>query len=237
MGALQVDNLNNAYAEALRNVKNFSALSLCRNLDHPNNWKEVCLQNFQTYSAYFKTAIVGDIMYHPRRDYVLVANITNCLSSVKSYLNRKIKAIESKDILSNYKLDLKAILTKYWKSKRNSTSLDKLIILRDIFEHEKIPGISIKTTFGKEEKTRRLVMINEINLNELFKDSLVELEKLDIELRDYVEEKLSELELRKNILFLNAFYRNIGKKQYSHLHPEETSQEKEHFDNLILSLK
>lgn len=76
--------INKAYKEALLNAKNFSALSSCRHLDFPNNLKEICLQNLFTYFEYYKHTIPDEIKYKPKGDYVLVSNILNCLTSVKS---------------------------------------------------------------------------------------------------------------------------------------------------------
>lgn len=130
--------LNKTYREALTNVKNFSALSSCRYLDFPNNSKEIGLHNMQTYFDYYNKIVLAGFKYRPRGDYILVANILNCLSSIKSYLNRKKREIENKDIVGVCKTDLQKIFSKYWKSKRNETPLDNAIILHDRSEHEKI---------------------------------------------------------------------------------------------------
>lgn len=231
-----MNKLDKTYREALTNAKNFGALSSCRYLDYPNNRKEIGLQNLRTYLEYYKRIVLAGHNYHPRGDYVLVANILNCLASIKSYLNRKKREIESKDIIGTYKTDLQNIFSKYWKSKRKETTLDKIIILRDRFEHEKISGISIRTTYNNDEIIKN-VIIDEINFNKLLIDAFEDIEKLDNEIKQYVEEQLGNLNLRHNILLLNAFHRLFKKKQYSYLMPDETKEEKEYYDNFVLSLK
>ena len=231
--------IDKEYKVALDNAKNFSALSQCRHLDFPSNRKEIALKNLQTYLDYYKKIISAELGwrgYHPRGDYVLVTNILNCLSSVKSYLNRKKREIDNKDIIGTYKTGLQNIYAKYWKSKRNETCIDKLIILRDIFEHDKISGISIKALHNAD-RVEKFVMINDVDFNKLLIGAYAEIEKLDEEIKQYVEEQLSKLNLRHNILLLNAFHRFFKKKHYSLLFPEETVEEKEHYDNYILSLK
>lgn len=231
-----MNNLNKTYRDALTNVKIFNTLSSCRYLDFPNNSKKIFLHNMQIYFDYYTKTVLAEFKYNPKGDYILVANILNCLSSIKSYLNRKKREIENKDIDGKYKMDLQNIFLKYWKSKRNDTPLDNAIILRDKFEHEKISGISIETTYNEDAIIKK-ILIDEIDFSKLMIDVFGDIEKLDKELKLYVEKQLNILNLRHNILLLNAFHRFFKKKPYSYLMPEETEEEKEHYDSLVLSLK
>lgn len=86
-----MNNLNKTYRDALTNVKIFNTLSSCRYLDFPNNSKKIFLHNMQIYFDYYTKIVLAEFKYNPKGDYILVANILNCLSSIKSYLNRKKK--------------------------------------------------------------------------------------------------------------------------------------------------
>lgn len=229
-----MNELEKAYKEALIKAKNFRALSLCRNMDFPNNTKEIGLYNLQVYLDYYNKIVLSDFNYTPKGDYILVANILNCLTSIKSYLNRKKRDIEHRNIIGIYKNDLQNIFLKYWKGKRENTSLDKIITLRDKFEHEKISGISIQTYFFKNSVVKK-IMIDNIDFNDLLVKAYKEIDNLDKEINNYIEKQLINLNLRHNILLLNAFHRYFKKKQYSYLIPDETAEEKAQYDNIILS--
>lgn len=56
-------------------------------------------------------------------------------------------------------------------------------------------------------------MIDNIDFNKLLIDAFGDIEKLDKEIMLYVEEQLKSLNLRHNILLLNAFHRFFKKKQ------------------------
>lgn len=42
----------------------------------------------QIYFDYYTKIVLAEFKYNPKGDYILVANILNCLSSIKSYLKR-----------------------------------------------------------------------------------------------------------------------------------------------------
>ena len=227
--------LDKERSKVLENLKAFDLLSQCRNLDFPNNTLYICATNLEAFSLYYENVVLTDD-YRIKLDYILVTHIINYLSSVKSYLNRKKRAIERTAINGNYKNGLLMIFEKYWKAKRLKTNIDKVIKLRDKFEHEKISGISLHMEMY-EDRIEKTLMINETNINKLFIDSFNDLKILDQEINLYIESELRKLNLRHCCLFMNAFNRAYGKNPYIKIFPEETKEEIDHYDKLICALK
>lgn len=223
------------YKKIKEKIKDFTELSACRTIDFPNNLIEVCLANLNTYLNYYHKVIM-DNNYKIKLDYILVTHITNYLSSVKAYLNRKRRAIEKKTFPKKYKDSILMIFVEYWKKDRDDSYIDKLIIIRNKYEHEKVSGISLKSYWYKD-RVEKIVTIDNINITELFINSINELKQLDCEISAYIEIELSKIDLRHCVLFLNAFNKSKGEKKHSILLPEETEDEIKRYDEIICQLK
>lgn len=221
--------------EIEKSLKNFEKLSKCRNMDFPNNLTQICKINLKLLNDYYETKINENIRYELKYDYILITFIYNFLASLKSYLNRKKKDIERRVPVEN-KQDLLNIFEKYWKAARNQTIIDQLIIIRDRMEHDTITtGIALNRSYWNDHIKDCLVVDN-LEIITAANDSLKELERLDLEIKDYIEQQLSKLNLRECCLFLNAFNRHFNKKPFTQLFPEETEYEIRIFDNEIKNL-
>jgi hypothetical protein len=180
--------------------------------------------------TYFNN-VVCQQQYELRTDYTIKVLMYNFIASVKSYLNRKQKRINLV-VPNKYKKSINFICKKFWKAKRNETSLDKLIILRDIFEHEEISKISLNITFWNDHIDYQL-RYEDLDLIEICTKSIGELDSMNNEIETLVETELSKLNLRDNTLFLNSFYKKFKAEEYAVLMPEATKEETKHFDELI----
>lgn len=216
-------------------LKNFDKLSKCRNMDFPDNLTHNCQINLNLLNNYYETKIKGNLEYRLKYDYLLSTFIYNFLVSLKSYLNRKKKDIEKRVPVEN-KQRIIDIFEKYWKAGRNQTVIDRLIIIRDRMEHDKITsGVLLKRTYWKDRIEERL-LVDDVEIIVEANNSFNELKKLNKEIEEYIGQELSKLKLRKCCLFLNAFNRHFKKKPFTQLLPEETELEIMIFDNEIEKL-
>ena len=213
--------------------KEGTALQKYRSLDSPYNPLQICEINLKTLFSYFHNEMAKD-GYEFYFDNVLITYISNYLSSVKGYLNRKTRIIQKKSFAKNKK-DILLIVSKYWKANRHLTILDNVIQIRDKFEHEKIDGITLNITFNKEQITKALVF-NGINILELFRDAYYELQKMDKEIADFVETKIKECNLWDCIMFKNSFSKRFNGNFNMILNPAPSKEELNQYDNLIESL-
>ncbi len=215
--------------------ENFNKLSKCRNMDFPDNLTHICKINLDILNNYYESKINGKLNYKLKHDYILSTVIYNFLASLKSYLNRKKKDIEKRAPNDN-KNDIIAIFEKYWKASRKQTTIDKLIIIRDRMEHDKITsGVILNRTCWKDYIEDHL-MVDNIEIVPESNNAFNELKKLNEEIGIYIEQELSKLKLRESCLFLNAFNRRFNIKPFKQLYPEETDYEIKLFDEEIARL-
>lgn len=222
--------LDREYRKAIRNVELFRALQKCRELDFPKNLNYIYLQNFSSLSYYYK-ALMYTLTYSIKTDYTVRTLVYNFVASVKSYLNRKRKRID-KIVPSEYKKDIQGILEKYWKSGREKTAIDKIVIIRDRFEHEEISDLSL-TQEIYADKTVYTFKYKQDNFLMLAKNCVDELDAMNNEIESYINLILDSLNLRQNCLFLNAFFRKHKGRNYTLLFPEETVFEIAMYDEII----
>lgn len=222
--------LDREYRKAIRNVELFRALQKCRELDFPKNLNYIYLQNFSSLSYYYK-ALMCTLTYSIKTDYTVRTLVYNFVASVKSYLNRKRKRID-KIVPSEYKKDIQGILEKYWKSGREKTAIDKIVIIRDRFEHEEISDLSL-TQEIYADKTVYTFKYKQDNFLMLAKNCVDELDAMNNEIESYINLILDSLNLRQNCLFLNAFFRKHKGRNYTLLFPEETVFEIAMYDEII----
>lgn len=222
--------LDREYRKAIRNVELFRALQKCRELDFPKNLNYIYLQNFSSLSYYYK-ALMCTLTYSIKTDYTVRTLVYNFVASVKSYLNRKRKRID-KIVPSEYKKDIQGILEKYWKSGREKTAIDKIVIIRDRFEHEEISDLSL-TQEIYADKTVYTFKYKQDNFLVLAKNCVDELDAMNNEIESYINLILDSLNLRQNCLFLNAFFRKHKGRNYTLLFPEETVFEIAMYDEII----
>ena len=219
--------------EIEKRYKEGTALQKYRNLDFPHNPLQICEINLKILFNYFHNEM-NKKGYEFHVDNVLITYISNYLSSVKGYLNRKKNTID-KRICVDSKKDILSIISKYWKARRNETKLDAVIQIRDKFEHEKIEGISLQMTFGEDNITKYL-MLDNYNLLELFRDAYNELATMDKEIKEFVESKIIECNLRDCIMFKLSFSKKYNTGFQMLLFPEPTIEEIREYDDLIDSL-
>ena len=219
--------------EIEKRYKEGTALQKYRNLDFPHNPLQICEINLKILFSYFHNEM-NRKGYEFRFDNILVTYISNYLSSVKGYVNRKKNTIDKKDCVES-KNDILAIISKYWKAGRNVTKLDNVIRIRDRFEHEKIEGITLNMVVSEDRITKSLILDN-CNLLELFRDAYNDLVKMDKEIKEFVENKISECNLWDCVMFKLSFGKkyNTGFKMI--LNPTPTEEEIKKYDDLIESL-
>lgn len=229
-----MNELEKQYKKSQEQLKLFEQLQKGRNIDFPKNLKNFYLINYKIFKDYYCN-VVCNIKYDLKTDYTLRVLIYNYIASVKSYINRKRRKIE-KIIPSIYLKDVTLIILKYNKAHRKETKIDKLVAIRDVFEHDEIDNISLTKTFYSDHVDYCLKYDN-LDLSILFEECNNEIEKMNDEIEKYVQSELDKLNLRYNCLFMNAFYRKFKNETYTNLFPEETKDEKEYFDELINKLQ
>ena len=224
--------IDKEYKKTLKKMKDFENLSKCRNMDFPNNLDNICRNNLSIFMSYYNKEIKNKIDYKIKFDYMLITFIYNYLASLKSYMNRKKRYID-KNVPSEYKIEIEAIVQKYWKSNRGLTLLDKLILIRDRMEHENLTsGIVLNVSYYKDH-IEQILTIDGIDIVKSFNDIMVSLIGLNKEINDYINKKLGDINLRHCALFLNAFHKKYKKKEFTNLFPEATEHEIIKYDNLI----
>ncbi|MCF7931414.1 MAG: hypothetical protein K9L02_07900 [Acholeplasmataceae bacterium] len=218
-------------ASTLGKLNRFTYLQSIRNLDFPMNTVSICKINLDVINNYYEKNILLNKNYSPKLDMILITLITNYLSSIKAYLNRKKREIQNRRLINKDLTMLLQIFEKYRKAKRSETKLDQLITIRDQFEHEKISDIVLTITHNSKRITYKT-----IDLLELFNDSFDEISQMNKEICVYIEKEMKAINLRNCVLFMNAFNRYYGKKPYSELFPEEATYESDEYDKKILEL-
>ncbi|MDR4968773.1 MAG: hypothetical protein RG740_04080 [Acholeplasmataceae bacterium] len=231
----QNETLDKAHKEIIKRLKRFQYLSNIRNIDFPMNHISIVENNLIMINKYYQERILIDTKYSPKLDMWLVTLIVNYLTSVKAYLNRKIKKVEKQSLIKIDKEHILSIIKNNRKKDRNETSLDRLVKIRDKFEHEEINDISLTLTFHKD-KTQKTLMYQDMDLLQLFNDSFRMLKEMNHEISSYIEESLTSLDLRHCASFMNAFHRKYKENQYTELFPEETDEEIKKYDDMICNL-
>lgn len=212
-------------------LETFKVFQHYRNLDFPMNTLNVCGNNLSFLLNYFENTM-SKPNYEIRLDTLLQTHVINYLNSVKGYVNRKKRAIE-KSTKCCYKKDLLVIIEKYWhKNHSNLTSIEKVIELRDHFEHEKIDGLCLIKKYSRES-TQLFLKYNEVDLLILFIDCYKELKNMNDEIENFIESRLKELNLRDCILFNEAFNRKFGIKEEYGLEPPANIDEISKYDSII----
>ena len=213
--------------------KNGSILQKYRNLDFPNNPKEICRNNLVILHNYFDGVMSKD-NYSVTLDTLVLTYTINYVNSVKGYINRKRKAIE-KGVSSKYKDSILDIIAKYWHKDRNESAFDTVISIRNEFEHNSIDGIKLKITL-KKDKTIKQLMLNDIDLLSLFDKSYSEIERLDNEIKNYIEKEIEKCNLWDCVMFKNAFSKRFNGTFKMIMNPEPTQEECLRYDKLIKDL-
>ena len=214
--------------EVLIRLEKFQNLQKCSNVDFPNNYKYLYENNLKFYHEYYTKCVLKP-NYRIKLDTILVTHIINYLSSVKSYLNRKKKSIETLDI-KYYKNNILKIIEKYWTPKHEIlTKIDLLINIRDEFEHSKIDSISLKSIISENE-WKKIVMYKEVDLNQLFIDTCAELDRMNKEIENFIAREQEILNLRDCVLFMNAFEKRFNNGTYTIIAPEPTEEEIKQYD-------
>lgn len=231
----QNNTLDKIRKDIVSRLKRFDYLSKIRNIDFPMNHISIVENNLIMINEYYKEVILGDKKYNPKLDMWLITLIINYVSSVKAYLNRKIKKIEQQRLIKEDKDQILAIIRNYRKKDRNETPLDHLVRIRDRFEHEEIKDISLTLTF-KENGIQKKLFYQDADILNLFILSFQMLKKMNQEIAAYIEETLVSLDLRQCALFMNAFNRHFNKKPYTLLMPDETESEMKQYDKMIVEL-
>ena len=221
------------YKKALRNVEQFRDLAKCREMDFPKNLNFIYVQNFTLLVAYYETSMCS-ITYSIKTDYTVRTLVYNYVASIKAYLNRKRKRILSK-LWGSLQKEVQSIMEKYWKAGRKETFIDKVVGIRDVFEHEEISDLAFRKEIYSDKIIYILKYIND-DFFDLAQKCMKELEAMNQEIEAYIESALNDLNLRDNCLFLNAFYRKYKGKAYTTLSPEESEAEKKYYDKKIESL-
>lgn len=227
--------LDKVRKDIINRLKRFDYLSKIRNIDFPMNHISIVENNLIMINEYYKEVILGDKNYKPKLDMWLITLIINYVSSVKAYLNRKIKKIEQQRLTKEDKDRILAIIRNYRKKDRNETPLDHLVTIRDRFEHDEIKDISLTLTF-KENGIQKKLYYQDVDILNLFILSLQMLKKMNQEIASYIEITLSSSDSRHCALFMNAFNRYYKKKLYTELMPEETADEIKTYDDMIILL-
>lgn len=203
-------------------------------MDFPMNTLYICKNNLSILVDYF-TKTMQKLDYQFKLDTVVQTYIINYLNSVKGYINRKLKTID-RGIKCDYKNDMKAIIRNYWHiGHKRITSVDKVIELRDYFEHEKIDNIALKITFNKESIKYNLFYKDE-DLLTLFVSCFHEMESMNKEIEAFIEATLTSCNLYDATMFNNAFIKHFGKGETTLLYPEPTENEIKKYDDLIDAL-
>lgn len=221
------------YKKALRNVELFRDLEKCSEMDFPKNLNFIYVQNFNLLVAYYETSMCS-IAYSIKTDYTVRTLVYKYVASIKAYLNRKRKRID-KIVPPLYKKEIQSIFEKYWKAGRAVTSINKVVGIRDVFEHEDISDLA----FIREMYDDKIVCVlkyKDDDFLDLAQKCIEELATMNQEIEAYIESALNDLNLRDNCLFLNAFYRKYKGKAYTILSPEESEAEKMYYDKIIESL-
>ena len=164
-------------------------------------------------------------------DDVLITYVLNYLSCVKGYLNRKIKRID-KNVEAENKNAILSIVSTFWHRTRKQTALDTVVEIRNKFEHEKIDGIRLEITINKDKIIKRLMYEN-YNLIQLFVDAYRELKILDQKIKEFVEKKISDCNLRECALFKIRFSERFKTGYRLVLEPEPTEEEISKMDEYI----
>jgi len=226
--------LNKKYEEMIKRYNAILDLQKFRNADFPNNTIYLCKNNLSFFIQYANRSF-SHSSYSPKLDTILVTHILNYLSSYKSYLNRKKRNVECIKA-TRFKKEILHIIEKYLTPGRSiNTDVDKLVALRNFFEHEKIDNIKMQTTI-LEDRVEKSFYYKDNDLIKLFNDAYRQLEVMNTEIENYIGESIKLLNLGEIAMFLNAFNKFYNKPPFTSLSPVPTEEEIKFYDNLIVTL-
>lgn len=226
-----MNSLEKRKRETDERLKTFNSLQEYRNMDFPMNMLLICKNNLAILLDYFTKAMQNP-NYRFKLDTIVQTYIINYLNSVKGYINRKLKTIDH-GVRCDYKNDMVAIIRNYWhKGHKRITSVDKVIELRNCFEHEKIDNITFKTTFNNESIKYNLLYKDE-DLLALFIACFCEMESMNKDIEAFIETTLKKCNLYDATMFNNAFIKHFEKGEAALLYPEPTENEIKKYDDLI----
>lgn len=231
------DEIHSEYKRINDLIVKFRNLQDCSNIDFPKNPINNCKNNLAILIEYYNNKISGNMAYRIKLDTILTTYINNYLTSVKSYLNRKKRSYENANLCTEDKRQILDIFEKYRKSGRQDTILDKIISIRDTFEHDEINNISLQVIINPtNEKVTSNLMYKDTNLLGLFLRGHKELESLNGDIEEYILNEQNKINLRHCSLFMNAFHRHFDKEPLTLLFPEETEEEINKYDVIIHKL-
>jgi hypothetical protein len=205
-----------------------------RNIDFPKNSLLICKNNLYFLNDYFINKMCNP-KYRFTLDTIIVTHIINYLDCIKSYLNRKKRAIQRKPECV-YKNDILLLVEKTWSKKHAiKTNVDKLIKVRDEFEHEEINDLQFVLVFDKEKIVYKLKFHSD-DFIQLCIDAYQELVVLNNEINYFIESKISECNIRECVLFKLSFSKRFKDGYECDLFPEPTNDEIKYYDDLISRL-
>lgn len=226
-----MNSLEKKRKEVKNRISSFASLQKYRNLDFPMNTLFICKNNLFILTEYFNETMKKP-GYQLTLDTIFETYVVNYLNSVKGYINRKVTSID-KGPKCDYKDGMTSIIRKYWHtSHKNITYIDKVIDLRNRFEHEQIDNMTLKKTYSENGIDYQLIH-EDTDLLELFMNCYSELERMSKEIECFINEKIRECNLRDCVLFQQAFDRKFSIKNDDVLFPEPTKEENENYDRII----
>ncbi len=228
--------LDEYYHSILLNIKKHQSLWLKFAFDSERNPISYLENNLVTYRSHINDVVFGNNSYNIQADTKLVTLILNYISIVKSYLNRKKRAIE-KNFSYEYKDEILKIFQKYWKAKRYKTILDRLIELRDKFEHDELFGFGLRITNDKNVYKEQ-ILIDDIDISILFYEAYIELKKMNSEIVKYINQEIDKLNLTHCLHFIYAFHREFKDSPYQgSINIIESQDEIDRYNKLVQELK
>ncbi|MEW6606281.1 MAG: hypothetical protein AB1414_02340 [bacterium] len=236
MGTMTIsEDINTYYKKMKLEIDKYNSLLLMVAYDSEKNSIVYLENNLVFYRNHIQNCVFGKMHYNIIGDTELITHILNYISIVKSYLNRKKRSIEH-NFKFHYKDEILKIFEKYWKSKRGQTILDRLILIRDQFEHEQLFGFAINHSFDGVIARER-IMIDDVDISVLFYDAYIELKNLNSEITNYINSEIRKINLNHCLHFMYAFHRKFKSKPFTNRVMIRESQEDILFyDQLILDI-
>ena len=234
MGSMTIsEDINTYYKKMKLEIDKYNSLLLMVAYDSEKNSIIYLENNLVFYRNHIQSTVFGNKQYDILGDTELITHILNFTSIVKSYLNRKKRAIEH-NFKFHFKDEILKIFQKYWKSKRNQTKLDRLILIRDKFEHEQLFGFAINHSFDGFIE-REQIMIDDIDISVLFYEAYIELKNMNSEITNYINNEIKKINLSHSLHFMYAFHRKFKSEPFiNQVMIRESQEDILFYDQLIL---